>query len=140
MRLSFVILILFNFLLVSENMASANNSSVTDGGSWHIKKKRYAKKHLVKVNRKQVKTKQILSPKLNANFKQRTKGKAILMAVLTGPLGGHRLYLGTKPYIPIIYALTLGGGLGFLPVVDIVVIALSKDLSKYYNNPQIMMW
>lgn len=81
-----------------------------------------------------------LSEKSPFQLKKRTKGGAILMAILTGPLGGHRLYLGTEPYVPIVYTLTLGGGMGLLPAIDIVVILFSKDLSKFKNNPQIIMW
>ncbi len=68
------------------------------------------------------------------------KSRAVLMALLTGLLGGHRLYLGTKPYVPVVYTLTLGGGMGLLPLIDIFVILLTDDLSKYQNNSQIIMW
>ncbi len=105
-----------------------------------FKKKKHSKRHFVKIRKR---LNQQASKKLSTiipNNKGRTKGKAILMAILTGPIGGHRLYLGTKPYIPIVYALTLGGGLGFLPAIDIIVILFTKDLNKYYDNPQIMMW
>lgn len=64
----------------------------------------------------------------------------IALTILTGLLGGHRLYLGTKPIVPVVYALTLGGGFGILPFVDLLVITFTKDLSKYENNPRIIMW
>ena len=60
--------------------------------------------------------------------------------ILTGPLGGHRIYMGTKPWVPVIYAVTLGGGMGFLPVADLFVILFTKDLDRYCDNPQVIMW
>ncbi|MGM0650822.1 MAG: hypothetical protein ACQES1_10000, partial [Bacteroidota bacterium] len=57
-----------------------------------------------------------------------------------GPLGGHRIYLGTEPWVPVVYAVTLGGGIGLLPAIDLFVIIFTKDLNKYIDNPQIFMW
>lgn len=71
---------------------------------------------------------------------KRSKLLAILADILAGPLGGHRIYLGTKPYVPVVYALTLGGGIGVLPVIDLFVIVFTRDLSKYEDNPKILMW
>lgn len=65
---------------------------------------------------------------------------AIGITVLTGAIGGHRLYLGTSPVVPIVYALTLGGGFGILPLIDLIAITATKDLSKYENNSKIIMW
>ena len=106
----------------------------------NFKKKKHKKRHFVKIYRKSSPQKKLNLSSVLFKTKGRTKGKAILMAILAGPLGGHRLYLGTKPYVPIIYAITLGGGLGLLPAIDIIVILTTKDLSKYYDNPQIIMW
>lgn len=83
---------------------------------------------------------QSLNPLSVQDIKRRSKLGVVVMAILTGPLGGHRLYLGTKPYVPIIYALTLGGGFGLLPLIDIVVVLTSKDISEFENNDHIMMW
>jgi hypothetical protein len=65
---------------------------------------------------------------------------AMLITILTGPFGGHRLYLGTNETVPIFYALTLGGGLGILPLIDFLCITFTKDLSRYYGNDKIFMW
>lgn len=73
-------------------------------------------------------------------IKKRSKLLAIAADLLTGPLGGHRIYLGTEPYVPVVYALTLGGGMGFLPVADLFVIIFTRKLEKYCDNPQIIMW
>ncbi len=71
---------------------------------------------------------------------KRSKLIAVAMAILTGPIGGHRLYLGTQPHVPLVYAFTLGGGMGLLPLIDIFVILFSKDLNQLHNNPQVIMW
>jgi hypothetical protein len=72
--------------------------------------------------------------------KHRSKLIAVAADLLTGPLGGHRIYLGTEPYVPVIYALTLGGGMGFLPVADLFVIIFTRDFEKYCDNSQVIMW
>jgi len=67
------------------------------------------------------------------------RGKAILFTVFTGLFGGHRIYLGTHQRTPILYSITLGG-LGILPLIDLVNIIFTKDLSKFEGIPQIIMW
>ena len=86
------------------------------------------------------------------SFSQRTKGKVRenkkLMAALCafplplGIVGGHRIYMGSKPYIPLIYIATLGGCFGILPLIDFVVILCTKeeDLAKFENNSAVFMW
>ncbi len=73
-------------------------------------------------------------------FKNKEKATAIIMAVLTGPIGGHRMSLGCKPIVPIVYALTLGGGFLLLPIIDIIALIVSKDISRFQNNHKILMW
>jgi TM2 domain-containing membrane protein YozV len=65
---------------------------------------------------------------------------AVVLAVALGPFGVHRLYLGTATKVPLIYTLTLGGGLGFLPLSDIVAIIITDDWKKYIDNNKIIMW
>jgi hypothetical protein len=67
------------------------------------------------------------------------RGKAILFTLFTGFLGGHRIYLGTHHRTPILYSVTLGG-LGILPLVDLIHLIFTKDLSKFEYRPQIIMW
>ncbi|MCX6295230.1 MAG: hypothetical protein NTX97_04025 [Bacteroidetes bacterium] len=57
-----------------------------------------------------------------------------------GFIGAHRVLLGTKPWVPIVYVATFGGCFGVLPLIDFFVIAFSKDIEKYENNPHIFMW
>lgn len=65
---------------------------------------------------------------------------AVLITIFLGPFGGHRIYLGTDVKVPIIYTLTLGGGLGILPLCDIVAILVNKNLNDYAESSQIIMW
>ena len=67
------------------------------------------------------------------------RGKAILFTIFTGFLGGHRIYLGTHHRTPILYSVTLGG-LGILPVIDLIHIIFTKDISVYEDKTQIIMW
>jgi len=68
------------------------------------------------------------------------KVTALILDILCGVVGGHRMALGTKPIVPIFYAITLGGGFFLLPAIDFFVILFSKDISKYQNNDKIIMW
>lgn len=63
-----------------------------------------------------------------------------LLTVALGPFGAHRIYLGTETRVPVFYTLTLGGGLGVLPAIDLLCILFTKDLERYYANDQIFMW
>jgi TM2 domain-containing membrane protein YozV len=76
-------------------------------------------------------------PSKNEVFKK--KVTAIGLAIVLGPLGMHRLYLGTDYRVPVIYAITLGG-FGVLPLIDIVAIIATKDIAIFENNQQIIMW
>jgi len=128
-----ILLFYLSFFGSISSIASENELINTDGGKTRIfQKKKY--KHHHKSNFL-FKKKHFLQ-----NTKHKTKGKAILMALLTGPIGGHRIYLGTTPFVPIVYALTLGGGMGLLPAVDIIFILFSPNLTPYENNPNIIMW
>jgi len=67
------------------------------------------------------------------------KATVIVLTILTGPIGGHRLYLGTKPIVPIFYTCTLGC-VFVLPTIDLFVICFSKDISRFENSDKINMW
>jgi hypothetical protein len=54
------------------------------------------------------------------------KSELIISTISAGIVGGHRLLLNKKASTPIIYCVTLGGGLGFLPLVDLLTIILTK--------------
>jgi hypothetical protein len=64
---------------------------------------------------------------------------AAALAVLVGPFGAHRLYFGTKPKVPVIYGVTLGG-FGVLVLIDLGHILFTQDLSPYRDNDKVFMW
>lgn len=66
--------------------------------------------------------------------------KASLLSVFLGHFGVHRIYLGTKANVPVVYSLTLGGGLGILPLADFIAILTAKDLAPYRNSDKVFMW
>ncbi|MFZ1688983.1 MAG: TM2 domain-containing protein [Flavobacteriales bacterium] len=76
----------------------------------------------------------------DASIQENERLTSVLLAIALGPFGGHRLYLGTGAKVPIIYTLTLGGGFGVLPTMDLVHLLLKKDLEPYRNNTQVFMW
>lgn len=61
------------------------------------------------------------------------------LAVLLGPFGAHRIYLGTTPKVAIIYGVTFGG-FGVLVLLDLGHLLFSRDLSAYRNNDRVFMW
>lgn len=71
---------------------------------------------------------------------KKRKFKAVVLAVLLGHFGVHRIYLGTSAEVPVFYSLTLGGGLGLLPLMDAVAIIKSEDLSEFANSKKVIMW
>jgi TM2 domain-containing membrane protein YozV len=79
-------------------------------------------------------------------FHSTTKGqtkqklKAALLTVALGMLGAHRLYMGTKPWVPIFYVCTFGGVFFILPIIDLVAVLTCKDITKFYNNKKVLMW
>ena len=72
------------------------------------------------------------------------KGIALILAFPFpfGMLGLHRIYLGTKPYMPFAYIGTLGGCFGILPLIDFISILTADDeaLKRFENNPKVFMW
>lgn len=75
-----------------------------------------------------------------AQWEENPKAVAAALTVLMGPFAAHRIYLGTSPKVPVFYTLTLGGGLGVLPIIDLMLILSAKDLSVYYNKDTIFLW
>ncbi len=81
-----------------------------------------------------------LAVKYAAAFHENKRLTAAMLTFALGMLGVHRLYLGTKPWIPAVYLLTFGGGFLILPLIDMGVLLFSKDISKYENNDKVLMW
>ena len=69
---------------------------------------------------------------------------AIVAALLAFFLGGyaiHRYYLGTKSMMFFYYFCTCGGIFGVIPLIDFIMILVdNKDISKYCNNENFIMW
>lgn len=71
----------------------------------------------------------------------------LIAAILAFPVpfgftGLHRIYLGSDPWIPVVYLITGGGGLGLVPLIDFIFIvtANEEEFRKYENNPKFFMW
>jgi TM2 domain-containing membrane protein YozV len=78
--------------------------------------------------------------KLWYKSKENPRLYAFCIAILLGPFGAHRIYLGTRHMVPVAYVLTLGGGLGVIPAIDAILILATKNLEPYQNNPRFFMW
>lgn len=73
--------------------------------------------------------------------------KKLITSILAFPIpfgfvGLHRIYLGTEPWVPIVYLCTGGGGFGLLPLIDFIYIvsADEDEFKKYENNPKLFMF
>ncbi|MBK6266809.1 TM2 domain-containing protein [Marivirga sp. S37H4] len=66
---------------------------------------------------------------------------AILLDILVGGLGIHRVYLDGRPTLILIYFITCGGIFGVVPLVDLIVLAINyDDISAYVGNDKFIMW
>ncbi len=79
-------------------------------------------------------------PKPDAEQKQKIISAMLAFPFPFGFMGAHRVMLGCKPWIPVVYVATFGGCFGLLPLIDFCVILFSKDIKQYENNPHIFMW
>ncbi len=71
--------------------------------------------------------------------------KKLIAAMMAFPfpfgfMGAHRIMLGTKPWVPVVYVATFGGCFGLIPLIDFCVITFGKDIEQYENNPSVFMW
>ena len=79
-------------------------------------------------------------------FRKKQKlNKRITSAVLAFPfpfgiVGLHRIYLGTKPHVPVVYVASLGGVFGILPLIDFCFITFGKKFDTYRDNGKVFMW
>ena len=76
----------------------------------------------------------------------RAENQRLIAAILAFPFpfgitGLHRIYLGTSPWVPVVYFATLGG-FGILPLTDFIAIvsASDADFKSYLNNGNVFMW
>ena len=79
--------------------------------------------------------------KLRLTLIQNKHNKAIAsgLALVLGPFGVHRLYLGTSTKVPVIYAVTFGGFF-IIPIIDIGVMLFSKDFNRFSGDERVIMW
>lgn len=85
------------------------------------------------------------NPVLQLFRKKQKLNKRITAAVLAFPfpfgmVGLHRIYLGTKPYVPVAYIASLGGVFGILPLIDFFAITFDKNFDQYRDNGKVFMW
>lgn len=86
------------------------------------------------------------NPVMKLFRKKQRLNKRITAAVLAFPfpfgiVGLHRIYLGTKPYVPVAYVASLGGVFGILPFIDFCAIVFDrKNFENYKDNGQVFMW
>ncbi len=79
-------------------------------------------------------------------FRKKQKDRRRLTAAMLafpfpfGIVGLHRIFLGTKPHVPVVYIASLGGIFGIMPLIDFFVICFDKDFEQYLNNPKVLMW
>ena len=78
-------------------------------------------------------------------IKRLNRRKKIIASILAFPfpfgiIGLHRIYLGSKPYVPLAYIASLGGEIGIIPFIDFIVLVTTKDVKKYQDNPNLIMW
>lgn len=66
---------------------------------------------------------------------------AILLDILLGGIAIHRVYLGGKPTLVLLYFITCGGIFGILPFGDFIVMLINyDDISAYVGNDNFIMW
>ena len=85
----------------------------------------------------------VLSTAMPLPENQKKKKRIAALCAFPFPFGfvaAHRVMLGTKPWVPVVYVATFGGCFGLLPLIDFCVILFSKDITQYENNPNIFMW
>jgi TM2 domain-containing membrane protein YozV len=85
------------------------------------------------------------NPILQLFKSKQKKNKKLIATALAFPfpfgmVGLHRIYLGTAPYVPVVYIGTVGGGFGILPFIDFCILILDKDFERYNNNYKVFMW
>ena len=78
-------------------------------------------------------------PPDSLQFKDNARLVAIGLNVTLGMLGVHRIYLGTDVKVPIVYALTFGGG-GILWLVDLGFLIATKDIRPFMDNKHLFMF
>ena len=86
---------------------------------------------------------EVFSTQINESTQVKVKYqklKVVLLTIFLGHFGVHRIYLGTSANVPIVYSATLGGGLGVLPLLDLIAILSTNDIEQFKDNNKVFMW
>ena len=130
----------FFFLIILISVSKANTSQsdilLAEFNQITTNQSELAAEELVIPSVKKIKLITLLQ---NATVENKKVTAAILTLTL-GMLGVHRIYLGTAPYIPAVYLFTFGGGFFVLPIIDLVMILTTNDITKFENNNKVLMW
>lgn len=81
--------------------------------------------------------------KINARVENPEPAIALLLALLAGGFGVHRVYLGSSMKMVFLYIITCGGISGIVPLADAVVLfvgIMNNDIDKYIGNDRFIMW
>jgi TM2 domain-containing membrane protein YozV len=130
----------FFFLIILISVSKANTSQsdilLAEFNQITTNQSELAAEELIIPSAKKIKLITLLQ---NATVENKKVTAAILTLTL-GMLGVHRIYLGTAPYIPAVYLFTFGGGFFVLPIIDLVMILTTNDITKFENNNKVLMW
>ena len=136
----FITFIIFSYSVSAENFCTDTNHRATMGDTIlfqdRIEQQRFSFEHDTNRN---ITAGDSISP----HWKRKKITAAILAFPLPfGLLGLHRIYLGTKPYVPFVYIGTIGGCLFVLPLIDFITILTAKeeDFKRFEKNPGVFMW
>lgn len=74
----------------------------------------------------------------------KSEAVAFILSFLVGPLGIHRIYMGTSAGVVVGYILTCGG-LGIVSFIDWIVLLIAlvddgKTIDKYVGSKRFFMW
>lgn len=66
---------------------------------------------------------------------------ALLLDFFLGGIAIHRVYLGGRPTLVLLYFITCGGIFGIVPLVDFIVLIINyDDISQFVDNDKFIMW
>ncbi|MBK9283485.1 MAG: NINE protein [Sphingobacteriaceae bacterium] len=140
----FIKFFIFSILALGVTAVNANNNNLTFVDTLYLYTDTVQMEVFIS-NIDQNKDAQRPFPILHFIKEKRKKNKKVIATILAFPLpfgivGLHRIYLGTAPYVPVVYVASLGGVLGILPFIDFCVLLLDKEIDRYQNNKQVFMW
>lgn len=77
----------------------------------------------------------------NASLNEKDPAIALILDFFLGGIAIHRVYLGGRPTLVLLYFITCGGIFGIVPLVDFIVLIIDfNDISQYVDNDKFIMW